>query len=71
MDGRSRGKANKTRRGQIILGVFLFCLPHCAPCYRFQLALCLVRTSHPPDPRLKVGEKEAKNEGLGHLCSVL
>lgn len=71
MAGRSRGKVNKTRRGQTTLGVFLFCLPHCVPCYRFLLALCLIRTSHPPDPRLKAGGKEAKNEGLGHLCSVL
>lgn len=69
MDGRSRGKVNKTRQGQTIL--FLFCLPHCVPCLRFQLALCLIGTSHLSWSSIERLGEEHTEQGLSYLCSVL
>ena len=70
--GGIKGKKIKQDRGKLLLGCFSSASEENLkpePCFRFQLALHLIRISQLPDPTLKVEGNGAQNKG--QVCSVL
>ena len=70
--GGIEGKKIKQDRGKLLLGCFSSASEENLkpePCFRFQLALHLIRIFQLPDPTLKVEGNGAQNKG--QVCSVL
>lgn len=70
--GGVEGKKIKQERGKLLLGCFSSASEENLkpePCFRFQLALCLIRISQRPDPTLKVAGNGAQMKAMSALSS--